>query len=238
MIIRNVPCNANFNTGGRWSRRIVALFRACIPLAIQSITLPLISRPTIYDQPIKLRIRFDPIHSRFRFTLSKLWLRLWNHSSRGSLIKTFTGIETRFEKKTGILRLHVRKNGRITCSPDRLYGKSMKSFHFSCFALVDVEVLSNDAFCAVYTFHFGRGDFPHSSSSGDDIVRVIASNERIDRKKKKERGKEVVLRYYKTYLFYTEYCEIRHCVFDRYIYISRIGHVTAFSEIFIAYNRE
>lgn len=87
MIIRNVPCHANFNTGGRWSRRIVALFRACIPLAIQSITLPLISRPTIYDQPIKLRIRFDPIHSRFRFTLSKLWL--WNHSSRGSLIKTF-----------------------------------------------------------------------------------------------------------------------------------------------------
>lgn len=189
MIIRNVPCHANFNTGGRWSRRIVALFRACIPLAIQSITLPLISRPTIYDQPIKLRIRFDPIHSRFRFTLSKLWLRLWKFPR--IINKNVYGIQTRFEKKTGILRLHVRKNGRITCSPDRLHGKSMKSFHFSCFALVDVEVLSNDAFCAVYTFHFGRGDFPHSSSSGDDIVRVIASKERIDRKKKKERGWDV-----------------------------------------------
>lgn len=187
MIIRNVPCHANFNTGGRWSRRIVALFRACIPLAIQSITLPLISRPTIYDQPIKLRIRFDPIHSRFRFTLSKLWLRLWKFPR--IINKNVYGIQTRFEKKTGILRLHVRKNGRITCSPDRLHGKSMKSFHFSCFALVDVEVLSNDAFCAVYTFHFGRGDFPHSSSSGDDIVRVIASNEWIDRKKKKREGK-------------------------------------------------
>lgn len=234
MIIRNVPCHANFNTGGRWSRRIVALFRACIPLAIQSITLPLISRPTIYDQPIKLRIRFDPIHSRFRFTLSKLWLRLWKFPR--IINKNVYGIQTRFEKKTGILRLHVRKNGRITCSPDRLYGKSMKSFHFSCFALVDVEVLSNDAFCAVYTFHFGRGDFPHSSSSGDDIVRVIASKERIDRKKKKERGKEVVLRYYKTYLFYTEYCEIRHCVFDRYI--SRLDTSLHFQRLYYAYNRE
>lgn len=234
MIIRNVPCHANFNTGGRWSRRIVALFRACIPLAIQSITLPLISRPTIYDQPIKLRIRFDPIHSRFRFTLSKLWLRLWKFPR--IINKNVYGIQTRFEKKTGILRLHVRKNGRITCSPDRLHGKSMKSFHFSCFALVDVEVLSNDAFCAVYTFHFGRGDFPHSSSSGDDIVRVIASNERIDRKKKKERGKEVVLRYYKTYLFYTEYCEIRHCVFDRYI--SRLDTSLHFQRLYYAYNRE
>lgn len=234
MIIRNVPCHANFNTGGRWSRRIVALFRACIPLAIQSITLPLISRPTIYDQPIKLRIRFDPIHSRFRFTLSKLWLRLWKFPR--IINKNVYGIQTRFEKKTGILRLHVRKNGRITCSPDRLHGKSMKSFHFSCFALVDVEVLSNDAFCAVYTFHFGRGDFPHSSSSGDDIVRVIASKERIDRKKKKERGKEVVLRYYKTYLFYTEYCEIRHCVFDRYI--SRLDTSLHFQRLYYAYNRE
>lgn len=150
--------------------------------------------------------------------------------------KNVYGIQTRFEKKTGILRLHVRKNGRITCSPDRLHGKSMKSFHFSCFALVDVEVLSNDAFCAVYTFHFGRGDFPHSSSSGDDIVRVIASKERIDRKKKKERGKEVVLRYYKTYLFYTEYCEIRHCVFDRYI--SRLDTSLHFQRLYYAYNRE
>lgn len=194
----------------------------------------LASRPTIYDQPIKLRIRFDPIHSRFRFTLSKLWLRLWKFPR--IINKNVYGIQTRFEKKTGILRLHVRKNGRITCSPDRLHGKSMKSFHFSCFALVDVEVLSNDAFCAVYTFHFGRGDFPHSSSSGDDIVRVIASNERIDRKKKKERGKEVVLRYYKTYLFYTEYCEIRHCVFDRYI--SRLDTSLHFQRLYYAYNRE
>lgn len=83
-------------------------------------------------------------------------------------------------------------------------------------------------FFAPYTLSFGR-DLPHSSSSGNDYVLVSKELRGTDRRKReKEREKSLYYDYKLTY--FNRYCEIRHCIFDRYVCIT-IGHVTAFLEI-------
>lgn len=61
----------------------------------------------------------------------------------------------------------------------------MKSFHFSCFALVDVEVLSNDVF--LRRIHFPLDASSHILLSGNDYVVTLVSKELrgIDREERK-----------------------------------------------------
>lgn len=116
MIIRNVPCHANFNTGGRWSRRIVALFRAYIyHLQFNRFTLV-----RIFVSPfnrLKDRWKIDSIRSTFRRSgCGPVRADVPNYKTVATVYHW--GLSKSVKKTVERNFTAARTNGRITCRID------------------------------------------------------------------------------------------------------------------------